>query len=472
VSVGLADRAANNRRMPRRRFVAPVLAALALCGAAFAAHPAGAAEGGLAFSPPVTAIPLGQPTRPYDLPYWPSGVLKQGEPRLVVTRTGDVYLGAHFQPFDCATGAKSEFPNTCLWRSSDEGESFTIAGGDVTGQSGADVDVTELASGTLLTVAMTNITPPGQTHGVLGAAVARSADGGKTWTTQIDVNDSLDTDRPFLIADGKYAHITYTATPGNVFVVTSSDDGLTWGSPVPITPLTAAQAHTGNGAPLRDEARDEIVAPYYYDSDEAGCNVGTAGCLNAIGVARSRDHGATWTQEPIVTLTGRHGVDAVLTAAADASGREYLAYSDVDGATGRSGVIVMRQDRAGAPWVQTTRIDGPDTSSLLPSVVAGRDGRVAVAWFRTPYADGYQQMRPWHVSVALSTDAGRRWDVSDVSETDFVGTGSDHRGHVYDLLALGRLLDDRVIVCWTHQGLDPTAQTTVQCGRQSAGPHL
>src|SRR5207244_2952698 len=97
---------------------------------------------------------------------------------------------------------------------------------------GDDVDLAQTTRGTLLESAMTNI---GLGSGALGTTISRSTDRGRTWTEVVDPNSQILNDRPFMLATSRAdVFLTYTAIPGGLQAVKSTDDGRTFGRPIPI----------------------------------------------------------------------------------------------------------------------------------------------------------------------------------------------------------------------------------------------
>jgi len=397
------------------------------------------------FTKPVVAIPV------------PPGIGARGEgtggePRILVARDGSIVLAAHFQPRDCRTGqASAQAASTCVWVSNDA-RHFRLAGGDVDGEMGDDVDLAQTTRGTLLESAMTNI---GLGSGIPGTTVSRSTDRGRTWTETVDANSAIANDRPFMLATSRGdVLLTYDAVPGGLQGVISTDDGATFGFPFPIVmPPSGGVVADVNAGPVEDHVRHELVVPYGFSQDPS-CTAGVNGCFNQIAVARSSLDASQWTQEPVATLPPGTGMTAVVGSAADAAGREYISYGAAAG-----GSVSTIADRDAHAWLVTSpragiwnrprRVDPPGGSAMLPWVVATGNGNVVVAYYGSPYPDAQGTARPWYLYVARSNDAGRTFRATRVSSVAYTGTGADHQSVLWDLIALALDRNGLAHVAWT-----------------------
>jgi hypothetical protein len=430
-----------------------------------------ATERSLAFTSPVTAIPLPSGARPRYSP---------GEPRLVTAPGGAVVLSAHYQPWDCATGtALPSTAQSCVWTSAD-GKTFALSGGP-TDRMTVDVDLARLTDGVLLHTTMTN--PAGLSataavavnviaNGVGGSTVSRSTDNGKTWTVSYAANKAVVNDRPFFLADSDdNVLMIYTGVPGGIEAVRSADHGATFGLPTPVSSPDLAWRLVQMGAPAVNRARHELLVPYVVGS-ELTCT-GGGSCLDRLSVARSADHGATWTTESVLALPSGSGVNTIHAVAADERGREYLVYSTGgDTATGQH-VWLMRRDSGGRTWSPPRRIDPPGASAMMPALVTGSGGAVALAYYSTPFPDVEQRPRPWHVEAAVSVDGADTFTRAAVSGTAYVGTEADHRATLWDLIGLAADDAGRLHVAWTDTlGRAGAAPTVIRYARQWIGPNL
>ena len=393
-------------------------------------------------------------------------------------------LTAQFQYWDCKTrrplgsagvtvpGFGIQKQRLCVWASSDHGRTFRIVGGDCC-QNGDDASLAQTpSSGTLLEAYMSNI---GIGTGVPGLSLSRSTDNGRTWTDRLDVDKQVLQDRPWLVVESeRNVLISFTTAPGNVFVIRSKDKGRSWSVARPVMVVPPELVLSLNGEPTYDVARREIVLSYAYSSSHAASDIGGApGAINIIGVARSKDHGATWTNEVAARLPRGQGVLSLPTFTSDVRGHEYLAYDAAIGAHG-VGTFLIRSSRDGS-WSHPVRVDPPGGSAMEPSVRATGDGHVAVAYYHAGAGDARDVVRRWTTDVATSRDgAGTFTYASASNHVVYVGTESNASATLFDLLAIEIGRDGFVNVAWTDDGTTyPTdVKTQIEFARQAIGDPL
>jgi hypothetical protein len=452
---------------------AMVIATVALSLAVLGAVPAPAATP-VAFGRAVVAIPFpGTNTGPLT-------PLPQSEPQILIAKDGRILVAAQFQMWNCetrqplaTTGLTNQATGTdeqrlCVWASSDGGQSFHIIGGDCC-QNGDDVSLAQTpVSGTLLEAFMSNI---GVGPGVPGLSVSRSTDNGLTWHDQLDSDAQVVQDRPFMTAESEgNVLISFTAPPGNIFVVRSADRGAAWTLPAPVMLLPPEAALSLNGPPSVDTARHEIVLSYANSSSGVASAAGAPGSLNVIGIARSRDHGATWTTETAASLPPGQGVLSLPSLSSDAHGHEYLVYDAPVGDHG-VGAFLLKSTRDGS-WSAPTRIDPAEGSAMEPAVQATGDGGLAVAYYHAGAEDARDHVRAWTTDVAVSRDGGATFAYGSASgHVVYMGDEANAQSTLFDLLGLAIDAQGRVNVVWTDDGTTypNDLKTQIEFARQAEG---
>lgn len=421
-------------------------------------------------SAPVTAIPALQGGLPGGLSVSYLAGSAQSEPRVMAAPDGTVLVAAQAQARDCTTGAVvTRGFQDCVWRSTDGGRSFRISGG---GQdTGSDVDFVALPSGTLMYATLANNGTLGS--GFPGVAVLRSTDHGRSWTGTTLNGDLPVVDREWLVVVGKEVLLLFTAPPGNLWLSRSTDDGRTFGAPAPLSALPPELVLTAPGAPVFDAARGELVVPYEAATSATDANaygISVSGDVT-LHVARSKDRGATWTDEVVGTYAQRQGVPVV---AADAKGREYLLVPTTD-AKGRLATLFWRRERHASGWGAPRQLSPAGSSAYLSFLVARGDGGVAAAWLESRYPDAAGTARPWTVQLATSQDAGTTWSRQDVSRgVVYTGAQQDSAAVVFDLFGLTVDRAGMVHLAFVRQ-TDPAHRPNlvrVDYVRQVGGPPL
>lgn len=381
---------------------------------------------------------------------------EMGEPRLAVGPDGSVALSAHLQGVNCETGMRSVEGRLCVWLSRD-GRRFTLAGGEPTGQQGVDVDIALLPQSN--TMVISNMTNVGAGTGVGGTTVSRSTDNGRSWEAAVAANYSAFNDRPWLLVDSEQNLLLTWADLGTgaILAARSSDGGATFGAPIPVLlPPTQAFASM-NGTPFKDHARNELVIPIG-SGTAPSCPIfsGVSGCLDTVTFARSSDGGATWRRAETLRLPTGTGTTSVITAAADAAGREFLAvgtvagFSGVGAGTGESRVLLYTSAGQGEPF-RMQQLSRPTTSAMVPTVSAGPAGTVAVSWYSTPFPDGGSVPRPWRLMVAWSNDGGLTWREGEPHQPEaaYIGQILDHQRSIWDVNGTVVDTDGRIHLAWT-----------------------
>lgn len=148
-----------------------------------------------------------------------------------------------------------------------------------------------------------------------------------------------------------------------------------------------------------------------------------------VAVLRSTDDGLTFA-----TLTLRGSGEPILfpVAAVDGAGHVYVAWSERAG--DGSAVKYSFSADHGETWATPREVSHFPGNHVMPWIVAGDDGRVAVAWYGTDVPgdtndDGAMQDAQWRVYLAQSLDAASasptwsRWDLVGVVHHGSVSTG-------------------------------------------------
>ncbi|MDQ1687207.1 MAG: hypothetical protein QOK42_182 [Frankiaceae bacterium] len=473
-------------RRARRVIVVVSAAGLALVGTAWAGKTP-TAPAGLAFRPGVLLTTSG-------LPYG----ITQGEPSIKVDSAGRIYVSA-----PAANGIGCE-----LWRLNSTLTQQTFIRPPDNGVGGGDCDI-----------AVSRTTPVGQSFPTLSYSslylanfvVARSLDGGTTWSTSPVGSDWVGDDRQWnAAAEGSSVYMSYhIVTTNNIQIEKSTDGGLTYHVttfPVPTTPgngqaIDAAhlpQANMNNelGPIVVDFSSTAAVKPVYTIftapdslSENTGSGDGSTHTFNHdLFLAASTDGGVTWRDTLIFKGPVDRTYDHIFPSLAIDSGGGFWATWVSD----EEHVYVVHGTRASngtVTWTAPKRIDTAATlANVYPWVVGGAAGRADVVWYSgtstDPTLTNNDTTNDWSVRLAQLTWASKS-GVTVAAQT----VASDHvirhgdicsKGVLCDPTATGRNLldffqvalmpDGRAAIAWADDHATPGAQiyVTVQCSGISA----
>ncbi|HUR68183.1 MAG TPA: sialidase family protein [Candidatus Thermoplasmatota archaeon] len=221
-----------------------------------------------------------------------------------------------------------------------------------------------------------------------------SDDKGDSWTKPVDLSNKTGSDREWIDArqDSPWVYTAWRDSDDDGIVAfrSSADGGATWNDRVAISedaiagPLVHGPA---NGSVYQAQAT--------FSSGPTSMDAG-------IRLARSHDHGATWDVVPIVTppQSVQFGIVGLPFSifpviAADDAGTLYVAYAvdqemlpspiPLPKSVARFGVFLQTSEDDGETWTQPRLLSSPDHAAIMPFVVAGAKGRIAIAWYENTY---------------------------------------------------------------------------------------
>lgn len=294
-------------------------------------------------------------------------ITRGSEPSVAAAPDGTIYVSAPSLLIDVTVGQLAPTgaaqAQSVVWVSHDHGATFTRTGNALSGQNadysgGGDSDVAVDAGGR---VYMADLGA--------GIPVIASSDQGKTWNLTKNAAGGTSTDREW-VAGGRPGEVFLayenTSKEGYEYleVTNSTDGGATWRAPVRVAQLGFPESYHG---PIQfDQARRILYAPF--------------SLRDGMAMAVSRDGGLTFDVQTVAKgLTQRPGM-LLPTAGVDRAGNAYVAWAE-RGEIGW-GVYYAWAPAGGGNWSAPHAVTtGGD--NVMPALVAGADGRIAVAYYHS-----------------------------------------------------------------------------------------
>lgn len=234
--------------------------------------------------------------------------------------------------------------------------------------------------------------------------VRRSTDAGSTWQTPVAVTvDANFDDKPYIDASGNEVLVGYADfgfSPAKVRAARSTDGGLTFGSDM----VLANNSVGGNGAcPVIDAAGNYFM--FWRDSFQ-----------DSLWVSRSTDEGASWSADRGIvamnplpsTLPGGFRIVNLPSADADPlTGSLVVVWNDQ--LFGNPDVLSIRSTDGGTTWSAPVRVndDAGSNAQWFPWIAIDESGIVHVTWY-----DRRQNGSDIDVYYAHSTDGGVTYEAN------------------------------------------------------------
>jgi hypothetical protein len=329
----------------------------------------------------------------FALPVDTDRITRGAEPSLAAAPDGTVWVSAPSIPVDLlgfASKVTGERSQAQVWLSTDHGRTFTRTGtallgakGDYSG--GGDSDIAVDAGGRVYMADLGG-----------GVPVIMSSDHGKTWDVTPNATQSGSTDREWVVG-GK---------PGEAFLLFANftqegysylestfteDGGKTWHWPTTkVAQMSFPESY--HGPPSFDAQRRLLYAPL--------------SLRHGMAVGVSNDSGLTWDVQTVASgLSERPGF-LLPSSAVDRAGNAYVAWAEPY-AFGYQ-VWLSWAPPGGKAWSKPLLVSAADTNAIMPTVVAGDDSRVAVAYYASGDAGNPDSLEAagdtWYLHVAHILD--------------------------------------------------------------------
>ncbi len=333
------------------------------------------------------------------------------EPALAVGPKGEIYVTAGRQKGSFEKGDFAQ--QMVLWRSGDAGETWT--GPTVINDKMPMQGDQRIAVGSNGALLVSYIGIGGTKEKPVGILeVARSSDGGKTFTVGV-ATDQLVSDKPELAVspDGQDAYLFYESR-GGPKLIASHDGGGTWGE-AKLVVASEGRHFWPTGLAVAPDGVIWACVPSVPNADIQERKPTTM----SLHVFRSDDVGASWHEFPFgsspwVPSGCAHFPDCpvkttYIALAVDAKGRVYVAYTEGTEAKKPYRLFVRSTADAGKTWTEPLRLSeaarpasGDEADADYTHVSAAGDGKVCVAW-----VDDRAGNRNFF--ARCSSDAGRTW---------------------------------------------------------------
>ena len=260
----------------------------------------------------------------------------------------------------------------------------------------------------------------GNSQTVSGRVLARSVNGGLTWSRPVPVIPDIqqlkgETANGSIAVDRRNPHLIYSVMPvfaadgaeGTVLFTQSRDCGRHWGTARTIFAAGPGQVTTGHQ--LLVLPNDQLVDVFTL--------INTRTYAKTVAVLRSTNRGRTWSPPVLVSaldstpiadphtkiLVGSGGTLLADAAADPVTGRIYVVWQDARYGSGAVNAIALSTSGdGGRTWsppasvnVHASANPALDEQALLPSVAVAGSGTVGVSWY---------QLRPHQAGPALLTD--------------------------------------------------------------------
>ena len=344
--------------------------------------------GNFTFSQPLV---LTRPPGTYNSSPAGSVFLEQdAEPRVVHDNVGNIYAAA-------IQGVPA---GTDTWKSMDGGKTFTymgqpdgtqaaaaLGGGTDVGIGGGDEDIVIGPNGQL---ALSSLW--------LGAVTdCDSGNGSATWICNPLASNIPEDDRQWLAWDG--ADTVYLTTKNlgtltggteSIYIVKSTDGGVTFGAPVEITTPVAGVQPGDQGNIVVDPSNGNLYLVF----------IGAES--NQVYMAKSSDGGQSWVLKLVYQAPPTTSLAHVFPAiAVDGGSGIHVVFND-----GRNSYLTSSAN-LGATWTTPIRLNNSADSktSLEPWVTAGDFGKVNVFFYGTSDSNYMDPNADWKIFMAQTLNA-------------------------------------------------------------------
>ena len=237
--------------------------------------------------------------------------------------------------------------------------------------------------------------------------VAKSEDFGETWTVTLASRDAGELDKPVLAVRGRDVFVAYNLA-SSVLLATSHDAGTTFTTSL-VNPRTQRGWAQVGGGTVDSAGSVYLSWAAYQRGEEHG-----QGPVD-LYVSKSTDNGKTW----ITTLLDESGappecatdecgwayLGAQIAIASDSAGTLYTLWNSGTAGSNTERIYFSTSTTGGSTWSPRADVSraGLGTTHAFPTIVAGAEGDVRIAWMDTRNAP------LWNTFYRNSTNGGATW---------------------------------------------------------------
>jgi hypothetical protein len=414
-----------------------------------------------------------------------------GEPSIAVAPNGDEFIVAPDGPgvrLPSALGGTGS-GGSLVWRSKDNGRTWTFLGSYDVPTGGGDSDIT--------------ITPDGTLYGsglsyVACSTVSRSTDDGGTW-----LPDPLAGCGQFPLLNDRQ----WVAHDGNDTVYTSIGDTVdhaidlvrsTVTNPIVVPSQTMVLSKQPNyqwpGTTQVDQRNGTVYTVWNTEGAPNDCDgaSGSGACKPTAASTKQPDliqvsvlpRGSSSPPTPVVVARRTFDTfDSFVSDDVDSAGNVYVVWSERHPAVHQTWSMLSVSRNGGKTWSRPVKVNAAPRTTTFPWVTAGDDGRIAVSYYGTPATGKSPQtvgkQAPWYVYSSFSTDGGRSFQeyrttgVMNAGPICTSGTGCPGGSrNVLDFFETA--MDGRgcLVTSYADNTVDPSTGAVVSYVRQTSGPGL
>jgi hypothetical protein len=246
-------------------------------------------------------------------------------------------------------------------------------------------------------------------------AVSRSTNG-LTWDNPIYVVRNTDVDKNWIACDNNpsspfygncYVEFDNTDDGDLLFMSTSTDGGVTWG-----TPQTTQGTDFGIGGNPVVQPNGTVIVPF-------------ADFVGGMSAFQSTNGGQSWTRAVSISTADQHGIGGGLrqsglpSAAIDGAGNVYVVWEDCRFESGcTANDMVLSQSSDGTHWSAVSRIPldpvGSGVDHFIPGLgvdsrTSGSTAHLGLTYYYYPVANCNSNTCRLIAGFSLSQDGGQTW---------------------------------------------------------------